>query len=568
MADKATFDLLKACQTTGVFQLESRGMKDLIKRLQPDCFDEIVALVALFRPGPLQSGMVDDFINRKHGLARIEYPHPALEQILSSTYGVILYQEQVMQIAQVLAGYTLGGADILRRAMGKKKPEEMAKQRTIFIQGAKTRGVDENIADLIFDLMEKFAGYGFNKSHSAAYALVSYQTAWLKTNYASAFMAAVLSSDMDHTDKVVTLIEECRAMKIAILPPDINQGYYRFTVADKKTIIYGLGALKGVGEAAIELIIAEREKQSKFTDLFDFCKRLDLRKVNRRVLEALIKAGSLDSFGVTRSVLMVSLDAAIRLAEVTAKNNASGQNDLFGASITHVTNVASENTPTDYVFAKPWTEEVRLQGEKEILGLYLSGHPLDRYRNEFQKFITAPIAGLSFNRNQSFLIAGIIVAVRTMFTKRGDRMAFITLDDASGRLELAIFSDVYSQVHDLIAKDELVVIAAEGGYDEYSGNYKIAAKNLMSVADARSLYGKYLLLSISAECMVKNFITELQECLQPFKQGKIPVCIAYENGCAQSLIELGPDWAIYPSDQLFTKLVSLCGDNSVTMMYD
>jgi DNA polymerase-3 subunit alpha len=289
-------------------------MKELIGRLLPDCFEDIIALVALFRPGPLQSGMVDDFVNRKHGKAKVDYPHPSLEGILKPTYGVIVYQEQVMQIAQVLAGYTLGGADLLRRAMGKKKPAEMAKQREIFVTGATGRGVEEATATYIFDLMEKFAEYGFNKSHSAAYALVSYQTAWLKAHYPSEFMAAVLSADMDNTDKVVVLIEECRDMKLTIVPPDINQSEFRFTAHEGGEIVYGLGAIKGVGENAIDDLIGERGQHGPFKDLFDLCKRIDLRKANRRVLEALVRAGALDSFNANRAQHMADLADALKLA--------------------------------------------------------------------------------------------------------------------------------------------------------------------------------------------------------------------------------------------------------------
>ncbi|HKJ77124.1 MAG TPA: DNA polymerase III subunit alpha, partial [Gammaproteobacteria bacterium] len=312
--DPDAFRLLKACQTTAVFQLESRGMKELISRLQPDTFEDIVALVALFRPGPLQSGMVDDFVNRKHGHQKVEYPHPDLEPILQPTYGVILYQEQVQRIAQVLANYTLCGVDLLRRAMGKKKPEEMAKQREIFMEGATGRGVDKDTATYIFDLMEKFAGYGFNKSHSAAYALVSYQTAWLKAHHPACFMAATLTADMDNTDKVVTLVDECQAMGLALGPPDINRSGHRFTVAPDGGIVYGLGAIKGVGEGAIEGIVRERGN-GRYTDLFDFCRRIDLKKANRRVLEALIRAGALDDLGPNRATLVASLPQALRLAE-------------------------------------------------------------------------------------------------------------------------------------------------------------------------------------------------------------------------------------------------------------
>ncbi|MGB6450304.1 MAG: DNA polymerase III subunit alpha, partial [Steroidobacteraceae bacterium] len=332
MDDAATYALLKSCRTTAVFQLESRGMKDLIRRLQPNCFDDVVPFIALFRPGPLQSGMVDDFINRKHGRidGPIDYLHPSLEPVLAPTYGVILYQEQVMQIAQVLAGYTLGGADLLRRAMGKKKPEEMAKQRSGFVEGAVARGVERGRAAHIFDLMEKFAGYGFNKSHSAAYALLSYQTAYLKAHYPAAFMAAVLSADMDHTDKVVMLIEECKQLGLEVVPPDVNTSAYEFAVAGERTILYGLGAIKGVGLGAVESLIQEREGRGAFVSLTDLCRRLDLQRLNRRALEALIRSGSLDSLGANRATLMTRLPAAMQLGGQSSKAVEAGQNDLFG----------------------------------------------------------------------------------------------------------------------------------------------------------------------------------------------------------------------------------------------
>ncbi len=334
MDDAATYQLLKSCKTTAVFQLESRGMKDLIRRLQPDRFGDIVALVALFRPGPLQSGMVEDFIARKHDTtgATIDYLHPDLKPVLAATYGVILYQEQVMQIAQILAGYTLGGADLLRRAMGKKKAEEMAKQRSVFVSGAVARGVREAQATHIFDLMEKFAGYGFNKSHSAAYALLSYQTAWLKAHYPAAFMAAVLSSDMDKTDKVVTLIDECASMELTVQPPDVNESVYAFHVSGPMSIRFGLGAIKGVGASAVDAIIEERTAHGPFESLPDLCRRIDLQRVNRRVFDALIRSGSLDRIGPNRATLTAELDRAMHLGEQNSRAMSVGQVDLFGLS--------------------------------------------------------------------------------------------------------------------------------------------------------------------------------------------------------------------------------------------
>ncbi|MEO6697976.1 MAG: DNA polymerase III subunit alpha, partial [Paraperlucidibaca sp.] len=363
--DAEPYKVMSEGKTTAVFQLESRGMKELIKKLKPSRFEDVVALVALYRPGPLESGMVDDFINRKHGRADVAYPHPELEPVLENTYGVILYQEQVMQIAQVLAGYSLGGADMLRRAMGKKKPEEMAKERVKFMDGSGARGVNPAQAGGIFDLMEKFAGYGFNKSHSAAYALVSYQTAWLKVNYPAEFMAAVLSSEMANTDKIVNFIEECRAMGLSIRPPSVNESAFRFVANDAGEVIYGLGAIRGVGEGPVASLLAAREQDGGFSDLFDFCRRIDLRKLNKRALEALIRAGALDAQGANRAVLMASLENAVAAAEQQARNSDCGMVDLFGDVL--------EAAPSgDWSEAMEWSEDERLQAEKETLGLYLT----------------------------------------------------------------------------------------------------------------------------------------------------------------------------------------------------
>ncbi|ELE5894095.1 DNA polymerase III subunit alpha, partial [Vibrio fluvialis] len=386
LADPASFRVLQNSETTAVFQLESRGMKELIKRLQPDCFEDIIALVALFRPGPLQSGMVDNFIDRKHGREAISYPdekwqHESLKEILEPTYGIILYQEQVMQIAQVLAGYTLGGADMLRRAMGKKKPEEMAKQREVFQSGAENNGVDGELAMKIFDLVEKFAGYGFNKSHSAAYALVSYQTLWLKTHYPAEFMAAVMTADMDNTEKVVGLVDECMRMGLKVLPPDINSGLYRFNVDDSGAIVYGIGAIKGVGEGPIEVILEARNKGGYFKDLFDFCARIDIKKVNKRVIEKLILAGALDRLGPHRAAMMASLDDAVKAASQHHQAEAFGQADMFG-----VLTDAPEEVEQKYIQVPEWPEKVWLEGERETLGLYLTGHPVNAYLKELNKY--------------------------------------------------------------------------------------------------------------------------------------------------------------------------------------
>ncbi len=560
--DEAAFRLLKETRTTAVFQLESRGMKDLIKRLQPDNFEDIVALVALFRPGPLQSGMVDDFINRKHGRQKVEYPHPDLEPILKPTYGVILYQEQVMQIAQVLAGYSLGGADLLRRAMGKKKPEEMAKQREIFTKGALERGVDEKVATHIFDLMEKFAGYGFNKSHSAAYALVSYQTAWLKAHFPAAFMAAVLSADMDNTDKVVTLIDECHDMNLAVAPPNINQCQHRFTVRGEDTIIYGLGAIKGVGESAIEAIIREREANGPFRDLFDFCQRIELKKVNRRTLEALIMAGALDVFGENRATLMASLPAALKLAEQQSRNREAGIDDLFGMAAPVVDAESGQ-----YLRQPDWPEDQRLACEKQTLGLYLTGHPIDRHLDELAQFTTCRIVDLKPDRDQTVVVAGLIIAMRTMNTRRGDRMAFITIDDRSARIELAVFAEAYQQHRHLLAKDKLIVVEGEVSVDEYSGGYKMSARNLYDLDQAREHFARRLVVAVADRQAGNGFIPGLQTALSPFREGNCPVILDYRAGHARAEIQLGRQWRVHPTDELLHRLREMVGEEGVRVEY-
>ncbi|HHF0590750.1 TPA: DNA polymerase III subunit alpha, partial [Legionella anisa] len=552
--DVATFDLLKACKTTAVFQLESRGMKELISRLQPDCFEDIIALVALFRPGPLQSGMVDDFIDRKHGRAVVDYPHPDLEPILKPTYGVILYQEQVMQIAQVLANYTLGAADLLRRAMGKKKPEEMAKQREIFTQGATARGVDEKVATHIFDLMEKFAGYGFNKSHSAAYALVAYQTAWLKAHYPAAFMAAVMSSDMDNTDKVVTFIDECAHMKLKILPSSINHSMYPFTVVDDATIIYGLGAIKGVGESAIDCIIEAREAGGKYTDLFSFCQRLDLRKVNRRVLEALIKSGAFDDWNVERAILTASLEKALKVAEKEHQNQSSGQFDLFSL-------LEDDTNEQNYVQCKPWSEAQRLEGEREVLGFYLTGHPADQYRREFGDFIV-PISQLNPSMHKKAIICAQIVGIRKIVTKRGKKLVILGMDDSTARLDVVVFGELFESSASGVATGDMLVIEGEVAHDDYNGGVKMTANHLYDVPTARTKFARCLELRLHSGN--QGILGSIQALLKAHV-GRCSVQLSYSNDYARAQLSLAQQWQVVPSDELLGLLMNLLGDEHVVM---
>jgi DNA polymerase-3 subunit alpha len=558
--DPATYDLLKRGQTTAVFQLESRGMKDLIKRLQPDCFEDIVALVALFRPGPLQSGMVDDFIQRKHGIAAIEYPHPDLEPILKPTYGVILYQEQVMQIAQVLAGYTLGGADLLRRAMGKKKPEEMAKQREFFTEGAAARGVDKEVAAHIFDLMEKFAGYGFNKSHSAAYALLSYQTAWLKTHYPAEFMAAVLSSDMDNTDKVVNFINECHDMNLTIVPPSINQDEFKFTVSktEEATIIYGLGAIKGAGEAALSGILEERKQNGPYKSLFDLCERNDLRKLNKRVLEALIKSGALDGFGMNRATLWASLEKACQHADQKSSN--TSQSDLFGLSI--------DDTEKDhhYIIRQEWPLIQKLQGEKETLGWYLSGHPLSSYSDEVKAVRAEKIRALSPNPDKTTRIIAQLVDIRILLTKRGDRMAILGLEDDTGNISCALFSEELEKNRPLLQDGNILLIEGIVDTDNFTQGLRMSAKKIMALAEVREAQAKALILKASKDCL-HNFLNDpIKQALQEFP-GNFPVILRYQEHDASIDCQLGARWRITPVDALLQNLRDLLSPEQVFLEF-
>lgn len=541
LEDKASYHLIKACQTTAVFQLESRGMKDLIKRLQPDNFEEIIALVALFRPGPLQSGMVDDFIARKHGKAAIEYSHPSLEPILKPTYGIIVYQEQVMQIAQVLAGYTLGAADLLRRAMGKKKPEEMAKQREIFMKGAIKNNVPEKRAREIFDLMEKFAGYGFNKSHSAAYALLSYQTAWLKAHYPAEFMAAVLSSDMDKTEKVVNFLMETRRCGLTVLPPDINRSDYKFTVVNGE-ILYGLGAIKGAGEAALSIIIENRKQAGPFKDFIDFCSRIDLRKVNKRVMEALIKSGALDSLGIARAMLMGNLDKVLKTENESSKK----QQNLFGESDC----ARIELTPFE-----EWGFLEKLQGEKETLGFYQSGHPLELYESELSQIVSESTC------------AGFVSAMKIMFTKRGSRMAFLTLEERHRSLEITIFSEVFEENKPILIKDQLLIIEGEKSQDDFTGGEKLLARNIYSIDQFREKYARGLVLNVKSSEMTEQDVIELQDLFRPYQSGRCPVFIDYQQNKSVSRFQLGDKWRLKLNDELLNKLKHKFGQTEVKVMY-
>ncbi|BAQ72889.1 MULTISPECIES: DNA polymerase III subunit alpha [Pseudomonas] len=578
--DKPTYSLLQKAETTAVFQLESRGMKELIKKLKPDCLEDLIALVALFRPGPLQSGMVDDFINRKHGRAELAYPHPdyqyeGLRPVLAPTYGIILYQEQVMQIAQVMAGYTLGGADMLRRAMGKKKPEEMAKQRGGFIEGCASNNIDADLAGNIFDLVEKFAGYGFNKSHSAAYGLVSYQTAWLKAHYPAPFMAAVLSADMHNTDKVVTLIEEVRTMKLRLDAPDVNTSEFKFTVNDEGRIVYGLGAIKGVGEGPVEAI-TEARVEGPFKDLFDFCARVDLKRINKRTLDGLIRSGALDRLGPhffdepkayqanidqNRAVLLAAMEEAIKAAEQTARTHDSGHADLFGGVFVE----EDADVYANHRKAKELTLKERLKGEKDTLGLYLTGHPIDEYEGEIRRFARQRIIDLKPARDTQ-TVAGMIIALRVMKNKKGDKMGFITLDDRSGRIEASLFADAFHSAQSLLQTDAMVVVEGEVSNDDFSGGLRLRVKRVMSMEDARTNLAESLRLKVHTDALKGDQLRWLGELFKRHR-GACPITMEYSRNDAKALLQFGENWRIDPADSLIQALRDQFGRDNVFLQY-
>jgi len=570
--DAETFKLLRSGRTTAIFQLESRGITDLVRKLQPDRFDDIVALVALFRPGPLQSGMVDDFIARKHGrgAATIDYLHPNLAEILKPTYGVILYQEQVMQIAQTLSGYTLGGADLLRRAMGKKKPEEMATQRSVFVDGAVARGVPASRAGYIFDLIEKFAGYGFNKSHSVAYALLAYQTAWLKAHYPEAFMAAVLSCDMEHTDKVVSFIDECVGIGLEVQPPDVNESSYAFTVAGPGTIRYGLGAIKGVGEGAVDAIVGERERGGPYRDLVDLCRRVDLRLAGKRTLEAMLKSGCFDAFGRTRASLAAALPAAIQLGEQRTRAITAGQDDLFGG-------LAEPSTGTvhpsfEFPQVAEWSEAERLAGERETLGLFLSGHPIAEYEQELRQVAPARIVDLGgprpaadtrgFGGGKTVTVAGLVLEMR----RRGSRMTLV-LDDRSGRIEVSLFDDVWQAHRAVIARDAILVVEGQLRYDEFIDDWRINAKKLTPIDELRERDARRLVIRLPAGGGDGRMLAKLEEILRGGRGGHCAVAVHYIGCEARGTLTFADEWSVKPTKSLLDELARLVGRDGIRLGY-
>jgi len=556
--DKKTFQLLLKAETTAVFQLESRGMKELIKKLKPDCFDDIIALVALFRPGPLEAGMVDDYIAVKHG-AKAEYAHPILEPILKPTNGVILYQEQVMEIARKMAGYSLGAADLLRRAMGKKKPEEMAKQRESFTIGSVNNKVPEEIATGVFDLMEKFAGYGFNKSHSAAYALIAYQTAWLKAHYPSEFMAAVLSSDMDNTDKMVLFTEECKEKSLNIINPSINKSEKKFTV-NEKDIIYGIGAIKGVGDAAIDEIIKAR-KNGVFNDFYDFCARVDLRKVNKRVLEALVKSGSLDCINDNRASHFFEIAKILKVSEKIKKDRSSGQFDVFGFEEKKTEDLSY------YHKTKYWSGEKRLQNEKKVLGFYISGHPVDEYKSEIKTFGGIKIKNLENKTFSSVKIVGQISLINIKQTRKNETMASVLIDDGTGKIEVAFFSDTYEKYKDELNIDQIIFIKGKLKENSYTKKSSFSVEEIQLAKNIIGNQAKGLKINLdSCKMEVNKFIVDLKSILNNNKKGNCPIYIDYIDKGTKVRLLLPETYNVSVTDNLIDEMKNKFTEKNVKIL--
>ncbi|MCG9013400.1 DNA polymerase III subunit alpha, partial [Laribacter hongkongensis] len=553
--DPAAYRVLQQANTTAVFQLESEGMKKLLEKLKPDRFEDIIAVLALYRPGPLGSGMVDDFILRKAGKQEVDYFHPDLTACLDPTYGVIVYQEQVMQISQIIGGYTLGGADMLRRAMGKKKPEEMAKHRGIFCEGAEKKGYPKALAEHLFDLMAKFAEYGFNKSHTAAYAVVSYQTAWLKAHYPSAFMAATMSSELDNTDQLRVFYDDSLANQLEFLPPDINESVYRFVPVDARRIRYALGAIKGTGQAAVEHIEAVRKEGGRFANLFDFCRRTDKRIVNRRTIEALIRAGAFDTLEPNRARLIANVELAMTMAEQEAQNaNQGGLFDLLDTSAAPAVEMTQ---------VRPWDEATRLTEEKTAIGFFLSGHPFHAHADTVRRLVKTPLNRIAPKKEPQWL-AGTIMGVRTKVGNRG-KMAFVQLDDGTAKLEVSFFSESFDAARHKLKEDSILIVEGKVSQDDYSGGLRIIADQALDLSEARARFARYLRLATPA---AQLDAPRLKALLEPFRSAEgCPVRLDYRNAAARCQLELDDSWRVRPDDALLASLRGWQGEHSVSIVF-
>ena len=550
--DRATYEsVFKNANTTAVFQFESSGMKETLEQAKPDRLEDLIALNALYRPGPMD--FIPNFVARKHGRERVVYPHPSLERVLGNTYGIMIYQEQVMQTAQVVAGYSLGGADLLRRAMGKKKKEEMDQQRAVFVAGAATNAIPAGQANEIFDVMEKFAGYGFNKSHAAAYSLVAYHTAWLKCHHPAAFVAATLSSEMANTDKLQFFYKDAQDNGLNFLPPDINTSGIRFRPVDSKTIRYGLGAIKGTGEAALSSILKARN-DGPFKDLFDFCKRIDKRVVNRRVIETLIRGGAFDAIDDHRAKLLASTGVAMEAAEQAGRN-------AMQASLFDDIEDAADDTQ-HYVDTPPWGERERLMQEKQAIGFFLSGHPYDEFAKELSAFVKRRLGQLEAQRDP-VLLAGVVMSTRTQMTRRG-KMGVIALDDGTTQLEVTAFSEVWDSQRDKIKVDSLLLVEGKVQNDDYSGGLRVTAEKLLTLAEVRSRFARSLRLTVQAKVDLQH----VHALLAPFRrEASCPICLSYSNDEATADLRLPESWQVRLEDALLDGLSEYLNAENVKVVY-
>ncbi|QEY25129.1 DNA polymerase III subunit alpha [Neisseria zalophi] len=547
--DPAAYKIFSTANTTAVFQFESTGMKKMLQKAKPTKFEEIIAFVSLYRPGPMD--LIPDFIDRMHG-AKFEYLHPLLSEVLAPTYGIMVYQEQVMQSAQVVGGYSLGGADLLRRAMGKKKPEEMAKHREIFAEGAQKQGISKAKADEIFDYMEKFAGYGFNKSHAAAYSLVAYQTAWLKAHYPAEFMAATMSSELDNTDQLKHFYDDARANGITFLAPDINESDYLFTPDNQRRIRYALGAVKGVGEGAVEAIVEARNTGGAFKDLLDFCERVDRGHLNKRTVESLVRAGAFDTLNPNRAMLLANIDLAIHNAEQKTAN--ANQGGLFDFIEDAIEPVQMEAVPE-------WSESEKLAEEKQVLGFYFSGHPFGPYAEEVRQIAPTRLSRLKPQDNVR--VAGFTTAVRTMMGKRG-KIAFATLEDQNGQVEVMISGHVLEESAGRLKADQVLIMECKVSRDDYNGGdaLRIMANQVMTLQSARERYARSLSLNLGPDHDITQLAALLNEHHLP-DTGHIPIRLSYSNHAASGDLKISPKWTVTPSAALFDSLESLLGGRSV-----
>ncbi|MGK2897015.1 MAG: DNA polymerase III subunit alpha [Candidatus Makana argininalis] len=567
--DKKIYNMLKKSETTAIFQLESRGMKDLIKRLKPDCFEDIIALVALFRPGPLQSGMVEKFISRKHGREKIFYPdkkwqHNSLKSILHTTYGVILYQEQVMKIAQILAGYTLEQSDILRIAMGKKKKNEMYKQRYFFKKGSIKNGINSKLSMKIFDILEKFSSYGFNKSHSAAYALITYQTLWLKTYFPSEFLSSVMTSDIDNTEKIVEIVQECLRIGIKILPPNINISEYNFTVNKFGNIIYGIGAIKGIGKNTVDLIINSRNKNGKFLGIFDLCSRLDIKKINKNILEKLIFSGSLDCFGISRYILINLINYLVKASNQHIKNNFTGQVDMFGILYNNSTYINKL-----YKCLNKNNIQIVLDGEIKTLGFYLTSHPIMNYLKEIKYFkkITYIKNIKEINTNNIIKTIGLVTFYKEKKTKNGNIIGICIIDDRSIRLELILFENIVKKYSNLIEKNKMILATGKIFYDNFNYKFKMNVYKINDINKEREKNAKRLTILIENIKFSKKLLFKIKSYIRPYLLGSIPLYFYYKNNKQYNCCNFLNKYKVKPTNTLLNNFKKIFGDENVNIEY-